>query len=406
MMQSIRGLAVGAAIGVFAGSIYATRLDRDPVHPEELRIEAAARLLAAGGWRNAGGARFPLFVAVNDTWVAPMPAYGTAAIEKALGSNALPSRRLAVLAGAASVALLYCVALELFDSIGLAAIAGLAFAFDPTQFLFSRHATSDGVWILPFVLLWLMALTMYMRTPSRRMLSLAAAALAGAVYAQPSAPLLACLLTVPTVVVVSRSSTNVAADLGRLCLVGGAVVVPLVVWFAVNPQSYASTFGAWLLHPAHIRSPLAWARSVSNWFNLTVWVELYWDFFDPTHLMVNDKAPFLVGVFLLPVGILIVVGIVDLFGHRSETPLDGGRFAVVLSTALLCPIVVAAFKEPRAIGRALPIVPLGALFAARGVRVLWRSSAATTRLVVVVLLLAAIGQFLLFYALRLPAYAS
>jgi hypothetical protein len=51
-------------------------------------------------------------------------------------------------------------------------------------------------------------------------------------------------------------------------------------------------------------------------------------------------------------------------------------------------------------------VPLGALFAARGVRVLWRSSAATTRLVVVVLLLAAIGQFLLFYALRLPAYAS
>jgi len=397
MMQPIRGLAVGAAIAVVAGYVYAAGLDRDPVHPEERRVEAAARLFETGGWRDARGTRFPVFIAVDDEWLAPVPTYGTAAIEKTVGSNALPSRRLAALAGTASVALLYGLALELFDNLALSTIAALVFALDPAQFLSSRHATSDGIWTIPFVLLWLIALTKYMRTRSPRMLSVATAVLAGAVYAQPSAPLLVCVLTMVTAIVISRASANVRGDLGTVCLTGGAVVAPLVVWFVLHPQSYAGTFGAWLLHPAHIRNPLAWARSVSSWFNLTVWVELYWDFFDPTHLFANDTAPILVGVFLLPVGVLIVIGVIDLCRHVSEATPDAARFSVVLVTALLCPIVVAAFKEPRAVDRALPIVPLGALFAARGVRVLWAARAATPRVVAVVLLVAAVGQFLLFY---------
>src|SRR5262249_15731332 len=160
------------------------------------------------------------------------------------------------------------------------------------------------------------------------------------------------------------------------------------------PSSYADTLGRWLLHPAHIRSPIAWAASVTNWFSVTEWIDLYWDFLSPAHLFANPQAPAWVGVFLAPVYLLIPFRVL---GSMSSVGMQRIEWRIILVRAAVLPLVPAAFKEQRAIERAASIIPIGAVFAARGVHALWTRATVLSRACVIALVVTAGVQFTFFY---------
>ena len=84
-----------------------------------------------------------------------------------------------------------------------------------------------------------------------------------------------------------RSATHLAVPVA-------AFLAPLLLavgWFMANPSAYPDTFGRWVIHAAHLVSPLDGARAFVNWNTLGTRVSLYWGFFDPSWLFFDAASP-------------------------------------------------------------------------------------------------------------------
>ena len=306
---------------------------------------------------------------------------------------------LATIAGMADVVLLFLVAHRLFKRVSTAVVAAAFLLTTPAHFTYSGASGEDGVWVVPFVIAWWLLSAIFLETRSRAALAAAAASLAAAFYTEPAAPMLVVLLACAAVVVarsderVTRPEIAIAA--GTMAL----VLSPVAIRLAMHPRSYADTYGRWLLHPAYIRNPFEWLRVVTNWFNLTTWTGVFWDFFSPAHLLANASARAFAGVFLLPVGLLGISAAWSLSRGPQTAPLRAAVKLILLS-AVCAVLVAASFKEPRAIQRALVIAPAGALLASYGVEQLWARHAIWARAVTASSIVAAAIQFLVFVQLH------
>jgi 4-amino-4-deoxy-L-arabinose transferase-like glycosyltransferase len=260
-----------------------------------------------------------LFIQVSqEVWLEPIPTYGSLFIAKAGSAHANPERWVAVLVGTMDVVLTYFLAVRLLHSSSLGCVAAILLLCSPAHVIYSRIAPTDGVWVLPFVLVWLLALTTLLGKASRPALTIGGAALAASVYSEPSAALLMLILLLIAVVGAFRANR---LSWNEARLVAGVVAIglmPLVAWYVIYPSSYPDTLGRWVLHPAHIRNPVALAQAVTNWYSLTTWVGTYWDFFNPAHLLFAPSAPAWAGVFLLPVGVSIGVGCHEMTRQRHN----------------------------------------------------------------------------------------
>jgi 4-amino-4-deoxy-L-arabinose transferase-like glycosyltransferase len=396
--------AIVVILVIVCGGLYSWQLGREPLRPEELQLVTAADALAASV-ANDARLGLPLFIHTSgDAWLHPVPVYGEALLARLQAPVPLQPRVLTVWLGTLTVALVYFSSYLLFRCRPSAVVAAVFVLLDPAFLLFSRRATADGIWVVPFLLAFLIGVSAFLQTRSRWMLSLAAASLAAAVYSQPSAMLLVLLLALTCLVGLRRAARLTRAETRLACAAAMVVLLPLLAWFAWHPSSYPDTLGRWLLNPVYVRDPVAWVQAVTHWLRLTVWAETYWDFFSPTHLIASSTAPAWVGVFLLPVSAFIVWGLHDVLQPDKRDLLEGALLRTILLAALVVPATVAAFDEPRAIQRVLVVVPLGALLATRGVQSLWATRTAWARPAVVVLLIAAVVQFSLFYreAVMLP----
>jgi hypothetical protein len=102
-------------------------------------------------------------------------------------------------------------------------------------------------------------------------------------------------------------------------------------------------------------------------------------------------------VYALPAAVLIAIGAREAL--RADGP-DRAR-STLSRVALLgfigVPLVAAAFKEPRALDRALFVVPFGILLASHGFNALWQASP-RHRVLAALVVAAAITQSLVWYA--------
>jgi hypothetical protein len=304
--------------------------------------------------------------------------------------------------GAADIVLMYGLALRLFRRHILAALAAVMLLIDPAHFVLSGSRGPDGVWVVPFVLGWLIALTAYLQTRQRYLLAVAAMVLAAGFYSQPAAPVLVLLLGVCTAAILLTFEHVSQRELRVPFIATVATLLPFVMWSALHPSGYADTFGRWLLHPAYIRHPLEWFRALSSWFSWTIWVTTWWDFFNPSFLVANPQAPAFAGVFLASVALLVGYGAYDLLtsGSDHESAPTRTVLVVAMMTAVIAAVTAASFKEPRAIQRALVVVPAGVLIGTHALDALWRRGSVAPRAVVAGALVAAGVQFALFLAPR------
>jgi hypothetical protein len=271
-------------------------------------------------------------------------------------------------------------------------VAAVLLILTPAHVAFARTFSADGMWQVPFACGWLLAMALALRLPASPWpLACGVAIVVASTYTQPSAALMAPILFAFTLGVWYRRRKLRSHDVRLSLGLAAAVSVPMLLWFASHWSTYADTFGRWFLHPANIRNPLEAVRAMSNWSTLTSVSSTYWDFFSPAHLAFGQTGPGSVGVFLLPVVLLVAVG-----AGAALRPAPSGRDAhtiarLALLTFILLPLAAASFNEARALGRALAVVPMGIVVATYGVLALWPT--ALGRAACYALMIGAVAQF-------------
>lgn len=328
--------------------LYGFRLTASPVTPEESAFNTQGQTLRAGAT--------PLFFHLRDEhWLQPLAVYANAAM-RAIGGDDMAGRIASAAIGAANVGLVFLIAHLVTGRAWIGMVSALLLIATPAHWSLAQRGT-DAIFPVPFILLWLWNVILFLKRDSMRSLAMAAAALGACVYSHPAAPLTAAFLWTLTLVVARRRNR---VRLFTATLVFGAAWLPAAWWFFRHPDTYADTFGRWFIFAAHARDPLAGLQAQINSNTLGVRASLYWGFWDPSWLFfaaTDTAAPML--MITLP---LIVLGIVSCLRQA-----DRSVGAIVLGGALIVPVAGATLGLPHYMPEAAAVLPILALVSGLGV---------------------------------------
>lgn len=391
-------VAAAALLATLAFGLYSYRTEEPSPTANEKLLNAGVDLLTARGGHDEAGRFLPVFVQVSsELWLPPVPVYATLAIATVRRAEQ-PGRQSAAVFGALGVVLTYVFAADLFRQRALGWLAALLLLSNPAYVASARNGAVDGVWVIPPLLLSLIAVTRFAETGSQRAIAVAAAALAVCAYAQPSGPFIVVIVGAAAVTGLGRAHLLTVRDALRAASAAAAVAVPIALWFMVHPASYVDTFGRWFLHPAYIRNPWLLVLRLMNYFSLADWASIYWNFFDPTHLLYSAAGPASAGTFLMAVGVFLGVAVHDLARpERPPTPHESALLWIIAVGFVASPLVPASFAEPGAIQKALSLSLFGTILCTLGVRAWWTRQSRWARVAVVLLLGLALVQFAAFY---------
>lgn len=376
---------VAATLLVASLALFSLGINRRAPAPAETALLGDAAGFVDRGARDLDRRRWPLFPRTEHGRRPPLPFYATVLTEPWWRHEPTRARYLAASAGAFAVSLIYLAARPVASN-ALAMLAAVLLATTPAFVAHSRMIVDEGVWAVPFVLAFVAGVSRWLVDTQRRVshLAVAAAILVAAAYAQPSGALIAvCVAGASALVIAAASPTR--REMATTASAIAIVLAPAAVTVLATPAVYADTFGAWLLHQAHLGNPIAWARALANHNAMRQTADAFWDFFSPAHLLFRDRAPALAGFFLFASGVLAVLGARAVV-RRSSMQASVQRVGwLILGAVIASVFATALFREERATARGLVIAPLAMLLALRGVTAL-----STTRSGRIVLGLAAI----------------
>jgi hypothetical protein len=304
------------------------------------------------------------------------------ALTKLVPTMPVHARALATICGVANALLLYVLIIRCFRRIALGFAAALILLFTPTHVLFSHAATPEGIWQVPFILAWAIGMTALADRPSGRTRALFAAgavALAASTYSQPSAALMMPMFAIATAIAFCSADAWRIRDALFAAAAFVTALLPMLIWFARFPGTYPDTIGRWVLHPAHLRNPMVWLQTLSNWHRDANVAALFWDFFAPSHLFLTPAARGLCGVFLTPTIVPIAVGVFALIRRDLQDETLARMRPVIVACCLVPPLAAAMFDSARSIDRAVVVVPFGIFLAVWGASVAWRRGGPFTR---------------------------
>jgi hypothetical protein len=145
-------------------------------------------------------------------------------------------------------------------------------------------------------------------------------------------------------------------------------------------------------------NPLQGLRELASYVSLTERTSVYWDYFNPSFLLFSGDASLInatraAGVFLLPVGVLIAIGM-----YRAAVVQPTRHNLLLVAGVLTAPLAATLVAERYKINRALVLLPFAVLIATRGFEQLVFSRRAIWRIVGIALIALAPVQFYYFYA--------
>jgi len=367
---------IWAVLLLAIGVLYARRLGDAPVYlsPDEAIIAVDAHSLATTG-RDIHGAAVPLYFKIQMTgeerqgWFFPMIFYAMAVVLKVLPLSESSARLTSVLVGLTDIVLVFFVARRMFKSDVLAMVSAAMLALTPAHFILSRYAL-DYLYPTPFVLAWLLCVLGYLETGRLRTLFVATALLGAGFYSYIAAVVLMPLFMVFTAALLFHARKPLRDYL--VAASGFALpLLMLVPWLFAHPTALADTAGRYELYNAGQMTALQGLRSFFSYNNIEERAGIYWSFLNPTFLFFTGDAqmPFStrsVGVFLLPLAILLIAGIC--YAIRRPAP----AHLIVLLGFFCAPLAAVLVPENSEIIRAAAMLPFGVLLGAMGVAALWQ----------------------------------
>jgi 4-amino-4-deoxy-L-arabinose transferase-like glycosyltransferase len=355
--------------------LYARHLGDAPVYmtPDEVIISVDAHSIATTG-RDVHGVSMPLFFKVQMRgekrmgWFMPVIFYAMAAVLKVMPLSEVSARLPTVLVGLADIVLIFFVARRMFRSQSLALIAAAMLALTPAHFILSRYAL-DYLYPVPFLLAWLLCLLAYLERGRARTLFAATFILGVGFYSY-----IAAVLMTPVYLVFTSGLLFYARKPLReyaIAAAGFAVpLLPFVLWYAAHPTAFADTVGRYAVYDTSSMDALQGLRSFLSYNSLESRAAVYWSFLNPSFLFFTGdlQMPFstrAVGVFLLPVAVLLLAGIASAIRHPTPA-----KVLAVLGF-FTAPVAAVLVPENSEIIRAASMLPFAILLATLGVAALW-----------------------------------
>ncbi|MBY0495483.1 MAG: glycosyltransferase family 39 protein [Cyanobacteria bacterium] len=321
--------------------LYAFHLRAAPLTADEAAFNTHGESIRAG-WS-------PMFFRVRDDhWLQPAAVYANAALRRAGGAD-VSGRFASATIGAIDVALVFLIAHLVTGRTWLGVIAAAILMLTPAHRSFAQLGTS-AIFPVPLVLLWLWNLLRFFKWDSLASLIAAAAVLGLSVYTDPAAPLTAAFLWMLTLIAARHRNRQ---RLAIASLVFVAAWLPAAYWFYRHPDTYADTFGRWVIFAAHARNPLDGIRAFFNVNTLGTRASSYWEFWNPAKLFFSTTI-------WVPSAMLIVAALVRV----RHIPRDAATLLV--GATLIVPLAGATFGRTDYLSDAAAVLPLLAIIAGLG----------------------------------------
>lgn len=371
---------IAAAVLIIAiGYVYTAGLGQSPPYlmHDELQFSLQARSIADSG-RDLSGRAFPVFFTEPEFPPGrdPVLIYLTAAVLKLVPFSQENVKLAVVLIGILNVVLTFFAGWKLLGSPWLGLLAAALLALTPIHFIRARLVLSPFSSI-PFVLGWMVALSIYLRSGSRRALLAAAASAALSMYSY-----LACVVMAPVYLAVAlwfavkREGSKVIVP---VAVVVGVLLAPMAIWYVTHPERYAQVVDAYRLYGSGTSGVASPVLAPGTPAGPQRWLALVWQFLSPDFLFLSGDSSLInstrtAGLFPIAFAVLIVAGVWTAVTSRDPAQ----RVALMgLATAPLASIVSGAVE----MNRIMFVIPFAVLMAAMGARTLmarggaWRIAA-------------------------------
>jgi hypothetical protein len=398
------GWANGVALVpvALALALYTTGLEQSPPYlmHDELQFSLQARSIAETG-RDLSGRRLPLYFTEPEFPAGRDPAiiYTTAAALQVVPFSEVGVKLPTALIGVLNVSLMIAAGRLVSGNYWAGALAALLLALTPIHFIRSRLVLSP-IYSLPFILGWLIALGVYIRSGSRNALVASAALITASVYTYLASTVMAPLyFAITLLVAVRRDGRRVMVP---LLATAALVATPLVIWSVAHPERYGQLIEAYQLAGSRVSSPMVPVVPEAP-TGLRLGLGLVWQVFNPDFLFVSGDSSLVnstrqAGLFPIAFAALIPIGL--------WAALRGGSamHRIVIIGFLSAPLA-SLLSGSIQMNRLMFLIPFGVFAATIGAVALWERRGAP-RIAAVVLVAAVPLQFASFHRHYLSAYAD
>jgi hypothetical protein len=342
-------IATACVLALATSIFYGVALGRQPIGRDEARVVSQAQ-------QPVPGVPAPV-INTGDRWLQPLNVYATK-LAHVVRPGFFAGRWASVIVAALSGGVLFLVGWRVFGGYVASLAAALALIFMPAFMTYGRQGL-EPIYIVPFVVIWLYALSGFIEKDRPSHIAAASAALGAGVYATTAAPLTMAFLWLTMMVVLLTIRRLKLSTLGIGAASFIVMLAPLAIWFALHRDTYLDTYGSWAIHPAHLRNPLDGFLAFINRNTLGTRASTYWSLIDPSYLFfasAEGRAP--LHWIIAP---LLAVGIYRCVAKPKAMAL------IVLAGTVVAPLAGAGFGQPRYMANALALLPFLALLAGYGV---------------------------------------
>jgi hypothetical protein len=364
-------VALVALAGVTA-ALYTSGLDRVPIHlhHDEIYFGLIGDTVAHS-LRDLQGRLLPLLFQMGDShhWYPPVHIYFTAMWLRVLDVSDVAVRLPNAFLGVVDVCLMFFVARRVSASEWLGVAAAAMLAITPAHFINSRIST-DCLYPVTFILAWLLLLLRYIEKPTTARVMAVTATLGIGIYAYIASVIMMPIYLVMTLAVL-RAAGSSRRDMTAAAAAFALMLIPGVAFVLLHPDvigNYAAKYDLASAGPA--LNPFQLAREALTPWNISDHLNQFHSSFSPGYLFVTGGSNLAhstrtAGVFLAPVAVLLIAGIVTVIRHpRAIT-------VVILAGFLTAPLASTLVREDFAIPRMLGLLPFGILLATVGLDTLW-----------------------------------
>jgi hypothetical protein len=352
-----------AVMGVSA-VLYTSALETSPPYlmHDEVQFSLQARSIATSG-HDLAGRRLPVFFTEPEFAPGRDPAivYATAAVLKVVPFSERGVRLPTALVGVANIALMFFAGRALSGDARLGLLAALLLACTPIHFIRARLVLSP-FYSIPFILGWLIALTAYVRSGSRRALLSGTALIALSVYTYLACTVMAPLYFVMTwYVAAGREGRKIFVP---MAITTAIVLTPLLIWSAMHPERYSQLMEAYRLYGSTSDATPLVPANPDGPTGMRLWIGLVWRFFSPDFLFLSGDSSLvnstrMAGLFPIAFAGLILAGV---WASIRSTDLLPRIIAAGLVTAPLASVVSGAIE----MNRIMFVIPFAVLVASLG----------------------------------------
>lgn len=265
-----------SAIFVLAIFLYTYRLDTTPVHlnQDELMFSLNANSIARTGYDFYGKPMPFYFLHLDTFWATPVITYLASIFLKFLPLAEWVIRLPSVLVATSSIALVMFLTSKIFNNLKITILTGILMILTPGLFINSRLLL-DNVYIIPFVIVWLIGIYLYLKSGSKHYLFISGLSLGFGIHSYHAAKIYMPLYFIFSLLVLLKTKASFKM-IAIHCLGFAIPIIIFIPWLRAYPDTLFS----------QVRYVSGIDKDFSK-FNLPRIAESYFSYFNPKILFTS-----------------------------------------------------------------------------------------------------------------------